>query len=157
MAGTAEGLYVDVSADSGFDDQIPAHLSRGIILADIDGDGDDDLLVAAQGDDFKVYRNDSEVVANRAVRIELVGDVAVVNRDAIGSIVEVTIDGTTQAQQLFTGGSLGTNQVRTMVFGVGAAEVVEQVRVIWPNGAVTILNDVDPALPLRVDQRTTAQ
>ena len=59
-------------------------VGRGSAYADIDGDGDLDVVLTANGGPARLFRNDGGN-ANGWIRLELVGRAS--NRDAIGAKV----------------------------------------------------------------------
>src|SRR3989454_5718084 len=78
-----------------------SHIARGAAYADIDNDGDLDLLVTTNGGPAALFRNDGG--SNRSLRVRLVGTRS--NRDAIGTVVKLTAGGETQSQMLRSGSS----------------------------------------------------
>ena len=128
---------------------------RGVILFDYDNDGDLDIFItnnheyATDGGEAvrapaspTLLRNDTPGGGNHWLKVTLEG-APPLHRDGIGARVYVTANGVTQMRELHA----STNYVaqepgRIAHFGLGAAEVVEEVRVRWPNGAVTTVRDV---------------
>jgi hypothetical protein len=68
------------------------------------------------------------------VRLEGAGKV---NRDAIGSWVELTAGGITQRQQVMPTRSFLSQVERTITFGLGKAEQVDKLVVHWTDGTTT--------------------
>jgi len=114
-------------------------VSRGLAVADIDNDGDLDLLVTNNGQDAELLRNDG---GNRAnwLTVRLRGRAP--NTDAIGARVRVTAGGRTQIRDVKAGSSyLSQNDLRAH-FGVGTATRVDRIEVVWPGGATESMADV---------------
>lgn len=114
--------------------------SRGAALADLDSDGDSDLVVTNLDDVAEVLLGAPE---RPSVRLRLV-DVRS-NRDGLGARVEAaTHDGRSLVRELRgSDGYLGTNEHR-VVLGLGDFDSFEIIRVRWPAGRETILREVRP-------------
>jgi hypothetical protein len=106
-----------------------AIVGRGAVYADLDGDGDLDLIVTQIGGPALVLRND-QASGNHWLRVRLEGG-GKVNRDAIGSWVEVTANGLTQRRQVMPARGYLSQVERTLTFGLGPATSVERLTVHW--------------------------
>src|SRR5206468_4603573 len=114
--------FVEVGRTSG-----PAfaaeRVSRGLAVADIDNDGDLDMLVSNNGQDAELLRNDG---GNRgsALVVRLHGGGA--NTGAIGARIRVTTGSRTQTRDVRAGSSyMSQNDLRAH-FGLAAAARVER-------------------------------
>ena len=58
-----------------------------------------------------------------------------INRDAIGSWVELTAGGFTRRQQVMPTRSYLSQVERTLTFGLGSATRVEKLRIHWTDGS----------------------
>ena len=72
-------------------------VGRGMAYADIDGDGDLDVLITAVGQAPRLLRNDQQL-GHHWLRFKLVGTAS--NRDAIGAVVEVRLADRTLRRQV---------------------------------------------------------
>ena len=127
---------------------VDEHQGRALLTFDYDRDGDLDVFVANNAAKPLLFRNDS-VSANHWLQVDVRGTAS--NRDALGARVWVTAGGITQLHEV--GGSshyLGHSE-RVAHFGLGEADAVEQVRVVWPASGAELVLDT-----LAVDQRITA-
>jgi len=106
-------------------------VGRGAGVADIDADGDLDVLLTQTGGPPMLLRND-QTLSNHWLRIRLEGKT--VNRDAIGAWVELEADGMTQRQQVMPTRSYLSQIPKSLTFGLGKASKVDRLVVHWPNG-----------------------
>ncbi len=140
--------FVDVSAASGKDFQAKG-VGRGSAVADIDNDGDLDLLVLNINGPPRLYRNDGGNRGNWLI-IDLVGTAG--NRDAIGARIRVTVGEKTQTRDIrSSSGYLSQSDLRAH-FGLGTAARADRVEIRWPNGAIQELTAVDANQVLRVTE-----
>ncbi|MBS1817313.1 MAG: CRTAC1 family protein [Acidobacteria bacterium] len=126
------GAFRDVAAQAGGGFEQP-RVGRGLAVADIDNDGDLDILLTTNNGPAVLFRNDRQS-ANQSVRFKLTGTVS--NRDAIGATVRITHGGITQSRMVRGGSSYLSQSELPVTFGVGHRDVVERAVVSWPNGRV---------------------
>jgi hypothetical protein len=108
-------------------------VGRGAAYADIDGDGDLDVLLTEVGGRPTLLRNDQDQ-GHHWLRVKLTGRTA--NRDAIGAWVELTgSDGITRRRQVMPTRSYLSQVELPVTFGLGAQDDVETIRVRWPDGS----------------------
>jgi len=120
-------------------------VGRGASMADIDGDGDLDLILFSSGGKPRLLRNDQKS-GHHWLRVRLTGTTS--NRDAIGATVEVTLpDGTVLSRTVMPTRSYQSQVELPVTFGLGQADSVKQITVRWPGGAV---QNVEPTA---VDQQ----
>jgi enediyne biosynthesis protein E4 len=104
---------------------------RGLVAADLDRNGSMDLVIHSLDDGTHVYFNDCPDQHWVTVSLGQRGG----NRAAIGARVELEAGGQTQVQWLNAGGtSMASSGPIELHFGLGSAERVDRIRVIWPNG-----------------------
>jgi hypothetical protein len=105
---------------------------RGAAYADIDDDGDLDVVLTQAGDRPLLIRND-QALGHHWLRVELEGRNG--NRDAIGAWVELRAEGTTQRRQVMPTRSYLSQVELPVTFGIGSADRVDALRVEWPDGS----------------------
>ena len=116
-----------------------AMVARGTAYGDVDDDGDQDVVIAANNGPARLLRNDSDP-ANAVLRVRTIGQAS--NRDGVGARVQVTANGRTQWQIVKTGSSYLSQSELPLTFGLGRAAAADEVRVTWPGGRVETLGRV---------------
>jgi hypothetical protein len=142
------GRFLDVSAVTGAAD--PGD-SKGVALADFNGDGKMDVFVVNQGGAPHLYQNVTPAGPNHWLEVDTVGTVS--NRDGCGARVVVTpAGGAPITRQVSCGStSVGSGSQRTVHFGLGPAATVDRLDVTWPSGAHQTIE------PLGADRLVTIQ
>ena len=139
LRGLAGGSFADVTKLVGGDLQRP-RVGRSMALADVDGDGDLDVCVTANGGPATLLRCDLEDAAVRSLRVRVHGKAPAT--DALGAKVTVTVGGRPQTQWVHTGGGyLGQSEL-TLTFGLGGAGSASKVEVRWPDGTSKTYDNV---------------
>ena len=106
-------------------------VGRGAAYADIDGDGDLDVLLTQTGGAPLLLRNEL-AGGHHWLRVVLEGDG--LNRDGIGAWVEVRAGGQVQKRQVMPSRSYLSQVELPLSFGLGTATEVEELAVLWPDG-----------------------
>lgn len=115
-------------------------VGRGAATADIDGDGDLDLLTTENGGPAHLFRNDLPHPASW-LRLRLSGTDS--NRGAFGARVMVLADTLRQERRVRGGSGYASQSERTMTFGLGSAQRADSVIVFWPSGRVSRMAGVN--------------
>jgi Tfp pilus assembly protein PilF len=105
--------------------------ARVLASADIDNDGDTDLIFGTPGRGLRVARNDGGNTSHY-LRINLAARVS--NRSAVGAKVEIRAG--SLAQKLETYSAFPAPAPSDVLFGLGKRTAVDAVRVLWPAGIV---------------------
>jgi hypothetical protein len=135
----AGASFVDISRSLGRVFERPAP-GRGAAFADLDDDGDLDIVIANLDAAPTVLRNDG-ASANHWLTVALRGTRS--NRDGIGAIVTIVDEyGRTQSGICSTASSYQSASDRRVHFGLADARTVRRVEVRWPSGTLQVLKDL---------------
>lgn len=130
--------FVDVSAQLGLD-KLRLHDPRALLVADVDGDGDSDLIVTQLHGAPIVLRNDGGN-RNHSLRISLKG--LADNKSAIGTKVEVFSQGMWQKWEVAGASGYVSQGTPVILAGLGKMQHADLVRLLWPTGVPQDETDV---------------
>ncbi len=131
------GKFTEVTWEMGSDFARP-RVARGAAYADIDNDGDLDLVFTTNGGPAQLFRNDSK--SGHSLRVKLQGTKS--NRDGIGAIVRVQSGGNNQWLMMRSGSSYLSQSELVLTFGLGNATKAERVEIEWPSGQRESLSNI---------------
>jgi len=134
-----DGRFEEIGATLG-PDLVRPRAHRGVAAADFDGDGRVDIALGVLDGPLVLLRGNSARHHWLAVRVEGAGPGG---RDAIGARVEVRTRSGTQVRWRSAGGSYLSEHAPELRFGLGADDRVDELRVEWPGGGVSVLEDLD--------------
>tara|TARA_R110002095_G_scaffold150422_1_gene129950 strand:+ start:15797 stop:18724 length:2928 start_codon:yes stop_codon:yes gene_type:complete len=106
-------------------------LGRGMARLDWNRDGLEEAAISSLDQPFVLLENSTQNHGHRLV-VRLTGTKS--SRDAIGTTVRVKTKGQTLVRQLTAGDGYFASNQRTLVFGLGDAEQIDSLEVIWPSG-----------------------
>ena len=147
MENDGNGKFTDISNQGGRFTSV-VEISRGLVLGDIDGDGDFDFLVSNTAGRARLFRND----APRKGRYLMVRayDPAL-KRNAHGVVVTVSANGKSYTRTADPAFSYLVSNEPKAHFGIPGAERSDSIRVRWPDGSEEVFPGVD------LDQAVTVE
>ncbi|MCA9124965.1 MAG: CRTAC1 family protein [Planctomycetales bacterium] len=120
-------------------DLLQPMVGRGSAYADIDGDGDLDVLILSSGQTPRLLRNDQQL-GHHWLRFELTGTKS--NPNAIGAWIEVHLGKNVLKRQVMPTRSYISQSELPITIGLGDSDTVDRVVIRWPDGSVQELGDV---------------
>lgn len=125
--------------------------SNGAAYADLDNDGDLELIVNNVNQPAFLYENRaSQLEHSNFLRIQLKGEKG--NLDGIGSKIKVTVNGVTQHYEHYLSRGYESAVDRTVHFGLGKSKLVDTLEIIWPDDRHQVLVDIPSNQTVRLDQ-----
>lgn len=133
--------FSNKTKDWGFDVKVN---SSGAVYADLDNDGDLDIITNNQSAEAQIYKNHSD---GNAVTFSLIGTDQ--NKNGIGTTVHVYADGLQQSKTLLLSRGYQSSVTNKLHFGLGEIIKIDSVEVYWQDGKKQLLSNV------KIDELTT--
>ncbi|WP_026462102.1 VCBS repeat-containing protein [Adhaeribacter aquaticus] len=141
--------FADKTKDWGLEE--PSN-SNGAAYADLDNDGDLDLVVNNLNSEAFIYQNNAQQLnQNHYLNLRLQG--AAPNREGIGATIRIKYKGQQQFYEHYPTRGYQSSVDPTVHFGLGKTAVVDSLEVIWPGGRYQLLRNVKPNQILVLDIR----
>lgn len=127
-------------------------ISNSAVYADLDNDGDLDLIICNLEEPVMVYQNHQESVKkNNYIKIELKG--VSPNTYGLGAKVWVTLDNNEQLRyEAYYARGYMSSVEPVLTIGVGRSSIIKEVKVEWPNGQQSVVTQVEPNQRLVLNQ-----
>ena len=130
--------FENVSASWGLNEP---NVTTGAAYADLDNDGDLDLITNMTNQRAGVYKNNAEkITANHYLKVKLKGGRK--NTFALGAKVYVDAGSIHQLVENYTVRGYQSSVDAVLHFGLGEERIVQQLKVTWPDGTITLLKNI---------------
>jgi hypothetical protein len=131
------GCFAPVSPKKAGPELFKPIVGRGSAYADIDSDGDLDVVLTQTGGKPVLLRND-QALKNNWIRLKLTGTKS--NHDAIGAWVHARVGGKDLWRHVIPTRSYLSQSELPVTIGLGKETAVELLEVKWPDGSVQKLH-----------------
>lgn len=138
--------YIAVQNTAAFSNALVA---RGASYADIDADGDLDIVVTQVNARPVLFKN-NQTTGHHWLRVKLIGTHT--NRDAIGAVVELVTKNGVQRQRVMPTRSYLSSVELPLTFGLGTNTEIEELRIYWSDGSIQTLSDVPTDRAIVIEQ-----
>jgi hypothetical protein len=130
--------FTNKAHEFGLDD---VSFSNGAAYGDLDGDGDNDLIVNNVNSPLFIYKSNAEHLKNNFIQVKLQGDG--LNRFGVGSTIKVFNKGQSlMYYQQPTRGFESSTSPNLITLGLGKVAQVDSVQIIWPGGKYQVVKNV---------------
>jgi hypothetical protein len=107
------------------------HVARGAVSADFDNNGRVDLAVIHTNEPVALLRNVADTRGKHWLGVDLEGKG---RRDVVGARIILEAGGRTQTRFAQGGGSYASSSDRRQVIGLGSADRIDRLTVVWADG-----------------------
>jgi hypothetical protein len=145
--------FSNVSSQWGLDF---AGYSNGAAYADLDNDGDLDIVVNNINDTALIYRNNAESkVKNNFLALKFTGYAK--NTFGIGAKIKATTGDRAQYYQNYTTRGYESSVDNKMIIGLGSSKQVDTLEITWPDDKMQTLTNVAANQTLSVDHKNAVE
>lgn len=130
--------------------------SHGAAYADLDNDGDLDLVVNNMNEEAHIYRNNTDKrFARNYLRIKFIGNET--NRDGIGAKATLYTQSKKQFVEHFISRGFESTVDGIMHVGLDSARIIDSLEIIWPDGKHQLLKKIKSNQLLTVNYKNATQ
>lgn len=139
--------FKNTTADWGLTRQ---SVSNGAVYADLDNDGDYDLVTNNLNDEISVLRNNqNEIQKNNFIKVRLKGKAP--NTLGLGAKILFTADSSKFFHEVYFTRGYASSVEPVLSVGLGKTSVIKEIIVQWPDGLQSILTNVKVNQLITVD------
>jgi hypothetical protein len=129
-----------IPTNAGFDNDTEESYSNAI--GDINNDGYPDIIVCNEATNMFLWKNNCNTQNNyNWLKVKLEGTVS--NKDAIGSLIEISINGNKQFRYTVAGEGYISQNSNTEFFGLANNTTIDYLKVKWLSGIEDVYFNVD--------------
>nr|WP_262901434.1 VCBS repeat-containing protein [Flavihumibacter profundi] len=145
--GSDSLVFKDQSTNWGFED---ATLSQGAAYADLDGDGDLDIITNNMNEPAGIYRNNTrqKLAGTNYLNLNLSGKSP--NTYAIGAKVFLFSDGKVLFKELQTSKGFMSSSDPVLNFGLGNKNTADSMIIIWPDNTLQSIRQIKADTTLKI-------
>jgi len=125
--------------------------TNGVAYADLDNDGDLDLVCNNLSDKTMVYKNNSNY---NYIKVKLKGGVK--NVQAIGAKISVFSENLTQCQENYTNRGFQSSVSDVLNFGLYKDSLIHKIEVLWSDGKTSVHKNIKVNQTLVIDRNKVA-
>lgn len=114
-------------------------LSNGAVYADLDNDGDLEIITNNINKEAALYRNEARSASSNYLQVQLGTNYPA---KALGAKVWVYSAGNLQYQEFYPSRGFQSSMYTPLHFGLGTATQADSIRVVWPDGKLQALYQV---------------
>ncbi len=144
--GNGDITFTNVTQAWGFDEPF---ITNGMAYADLDNDGDLDLVTNNMDDKAGIYRNNSDRLQNNFLAVKLIGKV---NTFGVGARVTVFTKEKKWVKEVLPVRGFQSSVDYTLNFGLEKISTIDSVRVQWPASGTSVVRKVSINSFLTVQQ-----
>ena len=140
----ADYTFKNMGTDWGMDEKT---FSNGAVYADLDNDGDQDLIINNIDQTAIIYRNNNPDNYN-FIKIKLNGTSK--NKNGLGA--KVFVDN--QMQELTLTRGFQSSVAPELHFGLGEKDIIAKVKVVWPDGKISVQENISSNQSISIEYGT---
>ncbi|MEQ9424630.1 MAG: VCBS repeat-containing protein [Cyclobacteriaceae bacterium] len=115
--------------------------SNGCAYADLDNDGDLDLIVNNVNMEAFIFRNNAESLTDHNfIKLQFKGSEN--NRFAIGASAKLYFGDQVIFQELMPSRGFQSSMEHAMTIGLGNVSVIDSIRIVWPDGKTNLMENI---------------